>query len=279
MSSTRILRSDLGGEQQQFPVSATGLVSSSYNSDSDELLRIQREFLGYVSAQRSKKGFLVLEREGETFVVDVSPARTSRYFEEGRAKVLRRLRRRLSGRRRGGGVFLTLTFSREVSLLGAWDSVAWCCSRFMDRLNKWRMRRGAVRSLVYSVHLEAHRDGYPHLHLWFPGLRWLAPLSVIDRCWEWGLTNVRLVRSGSVVCYLTRYVSRVKYWPLVSLALLWWFRRRLYNVSPSMYRVREWSEVRFVGFVRSWCEAVHLALCVVGGDGECSSFCYACGFG
>ena len=262
MSSTESLRSLSSlGQQFSFPgTSPSGLVSSSHNFD----VRVVRAFLQYLCDRRSVRRFVVGEREGEVFVWDVSPVNTSRYFEGGRARVLRRVRRRLSAAP-SQGVFLTLTFSREIAIDGAWDGVWVCFKRFMDRLNAYRRRRGVSRRLVYSAHLEAHRDGYPHLHVWFPGLRWLAPVGVIDRYWEWGLTNVRLVRSGSVRRYITSYVSRVKSWPLVSLAFLWWFRIRLYNVSPAMYRPRvEVSGFRFVGLYRSWCEAVLAALSVVG---------------
>lgn len=58
--------------------------------------------------------------------------------------------------------FFTLTLDRSLTLEVAWDTIAHVWSKMRKRLN--RLAKQSKQDFRYVAVLEAHKDGYPHIH-------------------------------------------------------------------------------------------------------------------
>lgn len=168
----------------------------------------------------------------------VKPADNSRFFDEGRRRSKANIRKRLGSWYSCPGVLLTLTY--DPKLIGqdeAWYRLGEHRREFLNRLNLWRRRHGyEKRSLASVVCVEPMKGtGYPHIHMVFPNLRFLAPLAVIDELWRHGMTQVRFRDGISPVSYACKYVSKMSGWDDLSLAYLSMYRLRVYSVSQRYY--------------------------------------------
>ena len=247
-------RYGVGGENLPFGLGKLLLNNSdnvekiSDNSDGDwrpSVDAIVGAFRLWRDAKASETRWAVFEKDDEKnggrkiLVVDTSAKNTQRYFKNGRERMKKRLEKRLSNKVTCG-VHLTLTFdTKRIDLVGAWDCVGAEFGRFMDAVNVARKRKfGSKRCLGYCMVLEQHRSGYPHVHVWFPGLRWLWDVDDLKRWWGWGedaSVDLGYRDQGSVLRYCLKYVSKLSGWSDVGLAMLWHFGRRVYNVSQSYY--------------------------------------------
>lgn len=178
-------------------------------------------------------------------IKDIRPSKTQRYFEEGRRRIKAKVMKRLS-RRYAGGVHLVLEFDANAySLSEAWEIVGSEVRRFVDAVNKKRKRKFErhmekagvkyykYRPLSYVKVIEEHKSGYPHVHLWFPGLRWLLSKEELRGLWGHGFIDVKRAYT-SAAAYVTKYVTKLKGWSEVGLAMLWAFRIRLYSTSRDL---------------------------------------------
>jgi hypothetical protein len=210
---------------------------------------IVKAFRWWRDAKALEERWAVFEKEDEKnggrkiLVVDTSAKNTQRYFKNGRERMKRRLEKRLSNKVTCG-VHLVLTFdTKRIGLVEAWDKVGDEFGRFMDALNVARQRKfGSKRRLGYCMALEQHKSGYPHIHVWFPGLRWLWDVKGLLNWWGWGedaSVDVGYRDQGSVLTYCLKYVSKLAGWSDVGLAMLWYFKRRLYSVSQAYYTKEE----------------------------------------
>ena len=75
--------------------------------------------------------------------------------------------------------------------------------------------------------------GYPHVHIFFPNLKWLAPLNIINGNWRQGRANVESPRKIKVNCaaYISKYMRKMRGWLDLHLALLWIGKCRMYGFS------------------------------------------------
>lgn len=160
----------------------------------------------------------------------------SRYYPSGRVAIIRKIRRRLSSEQMAG-VFFTLTVdTKRYTMTEAWEGMWPEWNRFKKSLNMYRRRHmGAKHTIYYLAALEQHKSGYPHLHVYCPGLRWLInrrDLGKMDGWWGMGFANTKKEqRQDSAVGYITKYISKLEGWSELSMALLWHYEVRLYNMS------------------------------------------------
>jgi hypothetical protein len=128
----------------------------------------------------------------------------------------------------------TLTYdTKRIGKREAWGSFGRDTRRFLNGVNQYRKRRG-WRRLHYLWVVEVQRGtGYPHVHIFFPNLRWLAPLNVINGNWGEGRANVKSPRKIKVSCaaYVSKYLRKMKGWSDLHLALLWSGKCRMYGFS------------------------------------------------
>jgi len=165
----------------------------------------------------------------------------SRYFPEGRANIQESIRQRL-GSEVQAGVFLTLTVAAsDWDITEAWGVMWRRFRRFRDSLNqyrKWHMNAG--HSLLYLAALEPHESDYPHMHVFYPGLRWIIKkkdLHKIDDWWGMGSARTEKEhREESAQSYVLKYISKLEGWSEPAMAMLWWHRLRLYNLSHRFYK-------------------------------------------
>lgn len=178
---------------------------------------------------------------GELREITVEAASMSRYTPQGRVKIKRKLSKRLPGQQ-VSGCLLTLTCDpKRYTICEAWEHIWSEYAAFRKRLLKFLQRNGRAHSPLYVAVLEAHKTGYPHLHVAYPSLRYLAPKKIINAAWKMGSTHIAGSRRGgrgvtlSPLRYVLKYVVKLSGWSELALAHLWHARARLYNISPRLY--------------------------------------------
>lgn len=178
---------------------------------------------------------VVLNKRDEPTVLKIMPTSCkSRYFDDGRLYMSRKIRRRLSKYERVPGLMETLTYDpKKIRKREAWASFGRDTRRFLNAVNQYRKRRG-WRRLHYLWVVEVQpTTGYPHVHIFFPNLRWLAPLKIINGNWRQGRANVESPKKIEVNCaaYVSKYLRKMRGWSDLHLALLWSGRCRMYGFS------------------------------------------------
>ena len=144
-------------------------------------------------------------------------------------------------------LFMTFTFRRKMSLDQAWEEVG----KLFNRTRSGIQRRYGKFDLIRVW--EAQRDGYPHIHCialfretefetFFYNGKWrIKEKALLTSYWKWGFSDVFALYSlGAGVGYVLKYVTKVNNALLsekrnrnlvLSLALMWIFRKRAFSVS------------------------------------------------
>jgi hypothetical protein len=194
---------------------------------------IMWEFMGY--KRRIGTTRIILNKIDEPLVLKVMPASCrSRYFDDGRLYMSKRIRRRLGKYEKVPGLMQTLTYdTKRIGQREAWASFGKDTRRFLNAVNEYRKRRG-WRRLHYLWVVEVQfGTGYPHVHIFFPNLRWLAPLRIINGNWREGRANIESPKRIKVSCaaYISKYLRKMRGWFDLHLALLWSGKCRMYSFS------------------------------------------------
>jgi len=226
------------------------LVSIRNNVNACDQDRILDDFQGYLD--RVKNTQVILKHKRATRFKVISGVYKSRYFEQGRIRIKKKIFARLGHWAYVPGVLLTLTFdTKRIGLQDAWAIYGSETRRFLNSINQYRRRRYGKkgkkwRRLSYLWVVEEQRGtGYPHLHIFFPNLKWLASKKRIRKLWGWGRTNVIGRRTIHVARYICKYLTKFAGWSVKAQAMLWAYRGRLYALSRSFYArvsrpVSEW---------------------------------------
>ncbi|WP_322354470.1 hypothetical protein [Dehalococcoides sp.] len=185
---------------------------------------------------------VVLQNKEDTSQLKLMPATCqSRYFEDGRLKISRSIKKRLAKYENVKGLMETLTYDpKKVTKQEAWSSFSKDTRKFLNGINQYRKRRGWQR-LHYLWVVEVQKEtGYPHVHIFFPNLKWLAPLAIINGNWNSGRANIESPKSIKTNCagYISKYLRKMNGWNDLHLALLWSGRCRMYGFSRS-FSVKE----------------------------------------
>ncbi len=180
---------------------------------------------------RVRRQAVILGDEETGEVVAVQCWKKSRYFEAGRDSIRRKLRKRFEGKARQG-VMVTLTEDPKTkSRASAWKEHNAEVSRFLAAVRKQQTRRGRAPFAFLACLEEQPGTGYPHTHIWFPGVTWVAWKGWITATWGRGFTKVEASRTGSISGYVMKYVSALKGWSEAGQAYLWKYGLRLYRCS------------------------------------------------
>lgn len=202
-------------------------------------------FLAY-KEMVSRQVVVLKHKERERLLKLVKPQWKSRYFPEGRAHMKRRIRRKLGKWGQMRGVLVTLTYDvKRISKRKAWGDFSKHVSDFIKAINEYRKRKGWKKRLAYLWVVEVQEGtGYPHLHIFFPNLRWLAPKEYLQRLWGKGRTRVEGTRTIHGASYICKYITKFGSWTDLHQALIWLFKKRLYGTSQHFYlsevKIREW---------------------------------------
>ena len=178
---------------------------------------------------------VILNKIDEPSVLRIMPTSCrSRYFDDGRLYMSRRIRRRLGKYERVPGLMETLTYDpKKIGKREAWARFGRDTRRFLNAVNQYRKRRG-WRRLHYLWVVEVQKEtGYPHVHIFFPKLKWIAPLDIINGNWRQGRSNIESPKKIRVNCaaYISKYLRKMRGWSDLHLALLWSGKCRMYSFS------------------------------------------------
>ncbi|HUX47607.1 MAG TPA: hypothetical protein VMV76_00300 [Dehalococcoidia bacterium] len=235
----KVVRSDVseGGGGSQSPASPSFLVHNKDNVNAQLYwvwsLKALWDFQVYKG--RIGRTHIVLNKREEPSVLRIMPASCkSRYFDDGRLYMSRRIQRRLGKYEKVRGLMETLTYdTKRIGKRDAWASFGKDTRRFLNGVNQYRKRRG-WRRLHYLWVVEVQPDtGYPHVHIFFPNLKWLAPVEIINGNWRQGRANVEGAKKIKVNCaaYISKYLRKMRGWSDLHLALLWSGKCRMYGFS------------------------------------------------
>jgi hypothetical protein len=175
-------------------------------------------------------------------------SRRCRYFDDGRLHISSKILRRLGKYNKVPGLMETLTYDpKKITKQGAWASFGEDVRRFLNAVNQYRRRRG-WRRLHYLWVVEVQPDtGYPHVHIFFPKLQWLAPLRILNGNWRHGRANIESPKKIETNCaaYISKYLRKMRGWHDLHLALLWSGKCRMYGFSRGFslkveLREKEW---------------------------------------
>ncbi len=184
---------------------------------------------------RIGRTYLVVNSKEEPRKVRVMPVRwRNRYFDEGRLYMSRKMMKRLGKYERVPGLMMTLTYDpKKISKREAWANFGKDIRRFLNAINQYRRRRGWRRTHYLWVVEVQPGTGYPHVHIFFPNLRFLAPLNVLNGNWKRGRSNIEKPRKIDVNCagYISKYLRKMRGWSDLHLALLWKGHCRMYGFS------------------------------------------------
>jgi hypothetical protein len=238
---------DNGLEQDSFTV-PTGLDGlDSTNCDRVDFTAICKDFDNYLKGiEESKKLFAHLKNEGQGLeaLVVIDRVSGSRYFPEGRAKIRRKILKRIK-KQKEKGIYLVFTVdTKEYDLIEAWNQVWENFKLWRDAINAYRKRHMNARwSLHYVAVLEMCESGYPHLNVFFPGLRVLIKkndFNKVDDWWKMGNVQVEKEWKPQSACsYILKYISKMEGWTNEIFAILWHYGIRLWNMSHCMYNELE----------------------------------------
>jgi hypothetical protein len=156
--------------------------------------------------------------------------------------------------------------TKRYDMVQAWE-IAWSqFKRLMDALNKYRQRNGiATGSLKRIAVLEQTKRGYPHIHVFFPGLNYLIDdLPKLDEWWGMGSVNTeRTRRPQSAKGYVLKYVGKMSGWSETCMAILWYFHIRVYNLSHRCYvakKAAEWTLKAIYGTIQEMADGLGIKL-------------------
>lgn len=227
-------------------------------------------FIDYMEKLKDKRVLVASLLDGNLAKL-VEPADASRYFPGGRKRIKGKIFKRMGRWFNCPGFLLSLTFDpTKISRANAWRQVGVLRREFMNRVNRWRKRACRTKAKFISVLEVQPGTGYPHVHLVFPYLRWLAPLAFMTETWGQASNSVDMSYRNSLspVSYVCKYISKLDGWGDLALSYLWTNRTRLYSMSRdyimpdySDKRVPEWQFKRCL----SKSQAVNLITNSLGG--------------
>lgn len=183
---------------------------------------------------------VVLKNPDKKDVVVKRSIQSTRYHKDGQRKIKEKIHKRLAHYPGQNGILLTLTVASSDSpqssydgttRLDAWRGFGYRTRDFMDRLNKWRKAHNLSKVKRYIRVLEDQKDRlYPCPHIWFPGLKWLAPIEEIQRLWPYGNVDIDFIENTTPANYIIKYISKMEGRDFMQV-MIWHYRLRLFSTS------------------------------------------------
>jgi hypothetical protein len=218
-----------------------------------EIFTLSEKFQYYMHTLDHK--FIILTNPKEKMVCSKRASYSSRYTKTGIKKIKDKVRKRLSAYKATFGIMLTLTIAdneheqksyQGMLQLDAWEQINKLGREFTDELNKWRKRHNLkkVRAYVKVLEIQPGRY-YPHLHIYCPGLKWLAPIRMMQKLWPWSNVDITTTDSTAPGDYITKYLSKMEGKDFFNL-MLFSFNLRMYSnsrglkYSPEIHEDKGW---------------------------------------
>lgn len=194
-------------------------------------------FRGYRDSLADKL-VVVRSRSDSSTAKIIRQSDSSRYFPEGRYRIKAKIVKRMGGFYSTNGLMLTATYAPQmISVDDAFRDVGGRSRRLLDNINRWRRRNGMARVRGIKVLEVQPSTGYPHFHIAFPKLRYLAPISKLTEWWGQAVNSVDLSYRDnfSPTGYVCKYISKLEGWSDDAMAEIWFNRTRLYSMSRDYY--------------------------------------------
>lgn len=161
----------------------------------------------------------------------------SRYFSKGLKNNLRKFKNKLNKKGRHPGVFLTLTFAqRGLTYDGVYKRLQGAIRKFLSVAKVYYKRHHYGKSFEYVWVVEFHKSGYPHIHIFFPDLKWLAHWKEIKRWWQFGNIKIKYRNIKKIGSYMSSYISKHEQKnSVVGFFFMWKYGIRSYGFSRMFY--------------------------------------------
>ncbi len=200
-------------------------------TDDNIMLELTEDFVDYLE-ELSEKAILMRDRENPRRGLIVKPCDSSRYFPIGKWKAKQNIKTRFDRYYNSVGAFLTLTYNHEKYLRWeAWGRLRDDLRRLKHDVTMQYRRAGRPSPKYICVIEEQELTGYPHVHLFYPGLNWLLDKDVINNLWGVGRTRIEKAKSVHIGGYVCKYITKMGGWSDESLAFIWKNKIRLYSYS------------------------------------------------
>lgn len=203
--------------------------------------QICQNFIYWAEDKHTK--FTVLKNRNTKKVSRTSQWNNTRFSEKGKQRRKDRIKKRYGGINHNSGILLTLTIApalpeslyyHGMTREQAWANIGRLGRDFLDRLQKKRKEWGWVKLRFYlRVNEIQEQTLYPHIHIWFPNMKYLFPIKVIQKLWPWGNVDISKAIPSSASDYLLKYTAKSDQSDF-SNAMLWGHRLRLYSTSRSL---------------------------------------------
>jgi len=198
----------------------------------DEIMACEAEDFAEYIDELAEKAIVLKHREDPERGVIVKPCDSSRYFPGGKRKAKRNIRKRFGKHYKAPGTFVTLTYKhKQYSRWEAWERLTEDLKRFKHDITMRYKREGRASPKYISVIEEQSETGYPHVHLFYPRLRWLLKKEDVQALWGVGRTKVEHARGANIGGYVCKYITKMGGWSDEALAFIWKHKIRLYSYS------------------------------------------------
>ena len=198
----------------------------------DEIMECEAENFAEYRDELAEKAILLRHREDPERGVIIKPSDSSRYFPGGKRKAKRNIRTRFGKHYKAPGTFVTLTYDHEqYSRWEAWEKLPKDLKRFKHDITMRYKRKGRHSPKYISVIEEQSKTGYPHVHLFYPRLRWLLKKEDVQTLWGVGRTRVEKAKNVNIGGYVCKYITKMGGWSDEALAFIWRRKIRLYSYS------------------------------------------------
>ena len=198
----------------------------------DEIMECEAENFAEYRDELAEKAILLRHREDPERGVIIKPSDSSRYFPGGKRKAKRNIRTRFGKHYKAPGTFVTLTYDHEqYSRWEAWERLTKDLKRFKHDITMRYKRKGRPSPKYISVIEEQSKTGYPHVHLFYPRLRWLLKKEDVQDLWGVGITRVEYAKNVNIGGYVCKYITKMGGWSDEALAFIWRRKIRLYSYS------------------------------------------------
>jgi len=142
------------------------------------------------------------------------------------------LRKRFGKNFTAPGVFLTLTYNPELcSRWEAWGRLPADLKRLLHNITMRYNRDGRKSPRYIWVIEEQKQTGYPHIHIFYPRLKWLLSKEDVSLLWKMGRARIEYADSVHLGGYVCKYITKMGGWSDEALAFIWKNKIRMYGYS------------------------------------------------
>jgi len=193
---------------------------------------ITKEYSAYIASLKEKV-VVLRSKDDPSLAFIVRPYQTSRYSPSGQKKLSKTIRKRFNGVE--SGVFLTLTFDpKRTSLTSAWANLSSLIKRTMKFLKTYAQREAKSKGLKVNIQyiwvIEVQKNGYPHVHVFYPSIKRLLDVNQIQQIWGVGFVFIKKLEGVRVGDYMSKYLAKGQGLEM-ALPFVWFFQTRLHGAS------------------------------------------------